>query len=59
MVLDKTVLRMENFNVLGVHILGLLGGLQEKPIQGEHWLKRGTWTVCQFKGNPNLQDILN
>ena len=33
MVLDNMVLRMEDFNVLGVHILGLLGGLQEKPIQ--------------------------
>ena len=41
MVLDKTVLRMENFNVLGVHILGLLGGASGKTNKGGALAKKG------------------
>ena len=45
------VLRMKNFNILEVHWkIWLLGGVQEKPIEGGDCLKRGAWTVCQFKG---------
>ena len=46
------VLRMENFNILGVHWkIGLLGGRSQKNnIAGRDCLKRGAWTVCRFKG---------
>ena len=51
------ILRMKNFNILEVHWkiqLFFLGGggepIHEKPIQRGDCLKRGTWTVCQFKG---------
>ena len=47
------VLRMENFNILGVHWkiqLFVGGGGHEKPIYRRDCLKRGAWTVCWFKG---------
>ena len=44
---------MKNFNIFGVHrkirFLGG-GGIHEKPISMGDCLKRGTWTVCRFKG---------
>ena len=46
------VLRMKNFNILGVHwkIQFLEGGSRKTNIEGGNCLKRGAWAVCQFKG---------
>ena len=54
------ILKMKNFNIFGVHWKirlffylpgggGCLGS-QKTNIEGGHCLKRGAWTVCQFKG---------
>ena len=47
------VLRMNNFNILGVHwkiwLLRGEGGLRKTNIEGGDCLKRGAWTVCWFK----------
>ena len=40
------LLRMKNFNILGIHWkIRLLGGGSQKTIEGGG----GAWTVCQFK----------
>ena len=46
------VLRMKNFNILGVRWkIWLLGGdVHEKQYRGGGLPKKGAWTVCQFKG---------
>ena len=48
------VLRMKNFNVLGVHwkiwLLRGGGGSRRTNIEGGDCLKRGAWAVCWFKG---------
>ena len=46
------VLRMKNFMIFGNSMKNTTfrGVVHEKPIQRGDCLKRGTWTVCQFKG---------
>ena len=47
---DKMVLRMTNFNILGVHWkIPLLGGSRKTNIS-RGLPKNGGWTVCCFKG---------
>ena len=49
------VLRMKNFDILGVHwkiqlLVGGGGGVHKKPIyRGDCWKGGGAWTVWQFK----------
>ena len=53
------VIRMKNFNILGVHRKVQLffgGGDHEKPIQRGDCLKRWAWTVCRFKGGLGKND---
>ena len=46
------VLRMKNFNILGVHwkIRLLRGGPWKTNIEEGDCLKRGAWRICWFKG---------
>ena len=45
-------LGVKNFDIMGAHWkTRLLGGVHEKPIQGElPRIWEGAWTVCRFKG---------
>ena len=47
---DKMVLRMKNFNILGVHWkIPPLWRVHEKPILRRDCLKMEAWIVCRFK----------
>ena len=50
------ILRMKNFNILGVHLkIQLLGGgVTTNQYRGGDCLKEGAWTVYRFQGRGGL-----